>query len=513
MESPLIKVLLVEDDEDDYVLVRRLLSTIAGVRYDLQWASTYEAALAAMSGGRHDVYLIDYQLGDRTGLELLREIGGKGSAVPAIFLTGHADYGVDMEAMRAGASDYLVKGQINGDLLERSIRYSIERTRLERQLRHSQKMEAVGTLAGGIAHDFNNILAAIIGFSEIASESVPEDSKASRCLKRVFDAGIRGRDLVKQILAFSRQSEQEKRPLRMSALVKETLSLLRSSLPSTIRIEFKVKKESSLVLADEGQIQQVVLNLCTNAAHAMREKGGSITLSLSEFDCATSREVAHPVLDPGPYLRLSVQDTGVGIPADVIHRIFDPFFTTKKQGEGTGLGLSVALGIVESHGGTITVESTPGKGSLFSVYLPAVEGGYARVSEDGEEMAVGHERVLFVDDEEALVVLGGEMLKRLGYDVTTIISSRDALALVKEDPDRFDLVLTDQTMPDLTGLELAHEILAVRPDMPIIMATGFSQIVDADMAKAAGIKAFVMKPVTRRELATTVRKVLDEWGG
>jgi len=509
MESVSVKVLLIEDDEDDYILVRKLLSRITAVRYELQWAPTYGAALEIMANDRYDVYLLDYQLGDRTGLDLLREMNGTGSAVPVIFLTGHEDYGVDVEAMRAGASDYLVKGQISADLLERSIRYALERRRLEDRLRQAQKMEAIGTLAGGIAHDFNNILAAIIGFSEIAAGRIPADSKAQRSLKRILEAGIRGRNLIKQILAFSRQSEQEKKPLQLSLLVDETLGLLRASLPSTIDIRFDSADQSGLVLADVGQMQQVVLNLCTNAAYAMREKGGAITIELSDFSFLAPGEAPHSLLDPGSYLKLSVSDTGDGIAGDILHRIFDPFFTTKKQGEGTGLGLSVVLGIVESHGGAITVRSEPGKGSLFTVYLPRVFKDNGKTSGRGEETPTGKERILFIDDEEALAEMGGEILADLGYEAISKTGSRDALELLKADPHRFDLVVTDQTMPEMTGVELAGEILAIRADMPIIMCTGFSHLVDADKARAAGIRAFVMKPLTKGEIARTIRKVLD----
>ncbi len=264
------------------------------------------------------------------------------------------------------------------------------------------------------------------------------------------------------------------------------------------------------MLADAGQIQQVVLNLCTNAAHSMREKGGAIAIDLSDFSFVAPGEAPHSLLPPGTYLRLSVKDTGDGIGGDVLHRIFDPFFTTKKQGEGTGLGLSVVLGIVESHGGAITVKSEPGKGSLFTVYLPRVIESRTEAPGGDEEAPIGKERILFIDDEEVLAEMGGEILADLGYEAISKTGSRDALELLKADPHGFDLVVTDQTMPEMTGVELACEILAIRADMPIIMCTGFSHLVDAGKAKAAGIKAFVMKPVTKRELAETIRKVLDE---
>jgi CheY-like chemotaxis protein len=268
--------------------------------------------------------------------------------------------------------------------------------------------------------------------------------------------------------------------------------------------------QSGLVLADEGQMQQVILNLSTNAAHAMRERGGVITIDLSDVSFRSPGEAPHPLLEPGSYLKLSVNDTGDGIPENILDRIFDPFFTTKKQGEGTGLGLSVVLGIVESHGGAITVRSEPGKGSVFTVYLPRVVKARADTAIEDEGIPTGRERILFVDDEEALAEVGEGILAGLGYEVTTKTSSRDALELFKAAPNGFDLVVTDQTMPEMTGVELAKAILAIKADMPILMCTGFSHLVDAGKAKTLGIKAFMMKPLTKGEVARIVRKVLDE---
>ena len=386
-----------------------------------------------------------------------------------------------------------------------------EGERLEQQLRQAHKMEAIGTLAGGIAHDFNNILAAIIGFSEMARDKTPEESPARRHMERVFDAGIRGRDLVKRILTFSRKAEQEKQPLRLAAVVEETLKLLRASLPTTIDIRMNLQSEPGFVLADPTQVQQVVMNLCTNAAHAMRRTGGNISIDLTGFSFSSPEDAPDPTMSPGLYARLSVTDTGEGMPPAVFGRIFDPFFTTKAQGEGTGLGLSVVHGIVASHGGTITVSSEQGKGSTFNVYLPVYGKEQPRDSGDGEDSVPrGHERVLFIDDEEDLVAIGDEMLTDLGYHVASKTGAREALALFRLDPSRFDLVITDQTMPEITGEELVQEILAIRTDMPIIMCTGFSPLVDAKSARATGARAFVMKPLTKKEIAATIRKVLDE---
>ncbi|MGD0229026.1 MAG: GAF domain-containing protein [Syntrophorhabdales bacterium] len=386
---------------------------------------------------------------------------------------------------------------------------TMEREQAEAQLRQAQKMEALGTLAGGIAHDFNNMLAAIIGFTEIAKDRIPRDSGVQRQLARVLDAGIRGRELVKRMLTFSRQTKQEKKPLPLSSIVKETAKLLRASIPTTISIRVNVTSESGFIFADPIQIQQVVMNLCANSAHAMRERGGILDVELSDFSVSPSKGNSQGI-KCGLYMKLAVRDTGTGMPRDIIDRIFDPFFTTKKPGEGTGLGLSVVDGIVKQHEGYITVESEPGKGSAFTVYLPKV--AEVAPTETGREDAIptGHERVLFVDDEEAIVEMGRELLEELGYRVTTRTSSVDALAALKTDPTAYDLIMTDQTMPEMTGLELVRKVLALRPDMPVILCTGFSHLVNADQAKAAGISAFVMKPLTKREIARTIREVLGE---
>ena len=378
----------------------------------------------------------------------------------------------------------------------------------ESQLRQAQKMEALGTMSGGIAHDFNNILAAIIGFSELLEGHVAKESRDARHLGRIMEAGIRGRELVRQMLAFSRKSEQDKRPLPVSDIVKETVKLLRATTPATISIRVNASNEA-LILGDRTQIQQVLMNLCTNATYAMREKGGSLDIELSEASVSASNGNPHGI-DPGLYVKLTVRDTGTGMPPDIMDKIFDPFFTTKGLGEGTGLGLSVVHGIVKQHEGSITVESEPGKGSVFTVYFPRITGGPVAAAVHDDALPTGSERILFVDDEEALVEMGEDILAELGYDVTSRMNGREALELLKEDPSRFDLVITDQTMPEMTGVELAKEVLAIRSDMPIIMCTGFSYVVDADKAMAAGIKAFAMKPLTKREIARTIRKALDE---
>jgi len=385
-----------------------------------------------------------------------------------------------------------------------------ERHNLQSQLQQAEKLESLGTLTGGIAHDFNNILAAMMGFTELVKGKLPKGSKEEQQLQTVMEAGLRGRELVKQMLTFSRQTPQEKKPLLLSSIVKETGKFLRASIPSTIRIETNVQSESGLVLADPIQIQQVLTNLCTNATHAMQEKGGTLDIELSDFSVSPTTGDPHGIA-PGLYMRLVVRDSGVGIPREIIDRIFDPFFTTKGLGEGTGLGLSVAMGIIKESQGYITVESEPGKGSTFAVYFPKVaKKQLADSTASDEPIPTGTERILFVDDEKPLVQMGEARLAELGYQVTSLASSREALELLKQNPSGFDLVITDQTMPEMTGIELAKHILTLRPQLPVILCTGFSHIVDAEAAKAAGIRVFVMKPLTQGEIARAVRKALDE---
>jgi CheY-like chemotaxis protein/two-component sensor histidine kinase len=343
----------------------------------------------------------------------------------------------------------------------------------------------------------------MMGFTELAEDRALKGSRQERLLEKVLDAGLRGRELIKQLLVFSRKTGQERAPLQLSSVVKETMKLLRASLPSTISIRVKIGSKPGLILADPTQMQQVLVNLCSNAAQAMRLKGGTLDI---ELDSVSSLDETKP----GPYLRLVVRDTGAGIPAGIMDKIFDPFFTTKERGEGTGLGLSVVHGIVNQHDGYITVESEPEKGSTFTVYFPKVAERPQVKTVAEASIPTGHERILFIDDEEALAEIASEMLTGLGYKVVSKTGGREALAILRLDPSRFDLVITDQTMPELTGIQLAQEILAMKADMPVILCTGFSHTANEESVRAAGIKGFVMKPLTRREIARTIRKVLDE---
>jgi PAS domain S-box-containing protein len=384
-----------------------------------------------------------------------------------------------------------------------------EKALRDRQLRQAQKMEAIGTLAGGIAHDFNNILSAIVGYTDIALHDLPADTPVAGYLKKVLQAGNRARDLVNQILAFSRATEQETRPVVVKHIAKEALKLLQATLPSTIHIQSNIRSGAA-IMADPTQIHQVIMNLCTNAAHAMQAQGGRLTVSLIEAALDEQDPDRPSELTPGPYLKLGVGDTGTGIEPDILERIFDPFFTTKKPGEGTGMGLAVVHGIIQDCGGSIQVHSSPGQGTTFQVWLPVIE-----VADDAPPPAktplpLGHESILFVDDEPDLVDVGLQMLTMLGYRVTAINDSREALDRFQRSPHEFDLVITDMTMPRMTGDLLSQHLLAIRPDIPIIICTGYSEKVDPESIRSMGLAGLAYKPLITRDLAELIRQILDQ---
>jgi len=381
--------------------------------------------------------------------------------------------------------------------------------KLEAQLKQAQKMEAIGTLAGGIAHDFNNILSSVIGYTELALDNEKRGSFQYKNLQEVLSAGNRAKDLVKQILTFSRQVDQQQKPIQVKPIVKEALRMLRASIPSNVEIEQNVKSDA-LVMGDPTQIHQILMNLCTNAAHAMGDNAGLLTVTLLDAELDSGVISNHPNLKPGAYIKITVSDTGYGISPDVMEKIFDPFFTTKEKGKGTGLGLSVVHGIVRSHGGDIYVYSEPGKGSTFEVCLPVIESRFKPEERAERPIPTGTERILFIDDEPVIINLSKQILESLGYDVVARNSSIEALELFKENKDRFDLVITDMTMPHMTGEKLAEKLMQIRPDIPVALCTGFSFMIDEQKALDMGIRAFISKPILKREIAEAIRKVLDE---
>jgi PAS domain S-box-containing protein len=387
-----------------------------------------------------------------------------------------------------------------------------ERKRLEIQLRQSQKMEAIGTLAGGIAHDFNNILGGIIGYTELTMDSVPKNSEEHYFLTQVKKAGERAKDLVKQILLFSRQSAQEKELLKISPIIEETLKLLRASLPTTISVKENLKAPTAMIFADRTQIHQILMNLGVNAAYAMREKGGLLEVDLEEVSLDHGDLPHHPNLTPGAYVKFTVSDTGHGMDQEVMSRIFEPFFTTKEVGEGTGMGLAVVHGIVKSNNGEISVASRPGAGTTFTILLPKIASEVETASEEvSSPFPTGNESILFIDDEEMLTRMIRKMLTKLGYRVVVQSNSAEALKIFRSQPEKFDLIITDQTMPQMTGMQLARECKRVRPDIPIILCTGHSEKVSEETIKAAGINLLLMKPIVMRNLAETIRRTLENY--
>ena len=385
-----------------------------------------------------------------------------------------------------------------------------ERVKLESQLQQAQKMEAIGTLAGGIAHDFNNLLGVILGFAEMAQDQAPEDSLIHADLDKVLSAGHRAKDLVAQILAFSRQTKSEQIHLHPQPILKEAIKLIRSSIPTTISVEQNIEDGCGAIKADPTQLHQIIMNLCTNSYQAMEEHGGILSITLDRTELTTDDLREEPSLIPGSYVQLTVADTGPGIDLDIQKHIFDPYFTTKEVGKGTGLGLSVVHGIVKNHGGMISADSKVGEGTTFHVFFPELIEMIEENVVAAQSMPTGNERILFVDDERSLADMGKQLLERSGYSVTALTSSREALEMFRAQPDQFDLVITDQTMPGLTGVNLAQAIFAIQQNMPIILCTGYSTTISKKKALAMGIREFVMKPMLKNDIAPLIRKVLDE---
>lgn len=447
--------------------------------------------------------------------DLWRDMGAV-EPLPDLLARSSRPANYEMEFRRGGERKLLlvnfdVVARVRGELAEiRGYFFDVTgRRRLEEQLRLAQKMEALGTLAGGIAHDFNNILGVIMGYAEIIESGAGDNPGLERRVREISRAGRRARDLVNQILNFSRQGPQERHPLNLVPLMKEALKLLRSSIPANIEIVTHIRTDQDSVLADPTQMHQIMLNLCGNASHAMQEHGGVLAVELTE---ASENDPVTPPANmgrPERFVRLSVSDTGPGIEPGVLERIFDPFFTTKKQGEGTGMGLSMVHGIVKRHDGHIEVESTLGQGAAFHVFLPKAVETARPEAEPVPDLVFRQGRILFVDDEKPLTDIGREMLESCGFEVVTRTSSIEALEAFRFRAAEFDLVITDQTMPNMTGMELAREMLGIRPDIPIILCTGFSDAVSYDRLRDVGIGDFIMKPILKHDLVSSISRLLD----
>ncbi|MBU2515363.1 response regulator [bacterium] len=384
-----------------------------------------------------------------------------------------------------------------------------EKEALEEQLRHMQKIEAIGTLAGGIAHDFNNILQPIMGYANMAMRNTDKSDNNHKYLSSILTASKRAKELVQQILTFSRKTEKEKQPVKVQIIVKEALKLLRSSLPTTIEIRQQIDSNCGMVMADPTMIHQITMNLTTNAFHAMRETGGIMEVSLKPIELKME-DCREDNLYPGSYICLTVTDSGIGMKPEILGKIFDPYFTTKDLGEGTGLGLSVIMGIVKGCKGAIRASSEPGIGSEFKVFLPQIEAEIeSQESETDPSVLTGNENILLVDDEAAIAELIKEMLEEQGYRVTERTSSLEALEVFRSQNGKFDLVISDMTMPNMTGVELTRELLKIRPDLPVILCTGFSELINEGQIEALGIRKLLMKPASRLQLCQAIREILD----
>ncbi len=383
-----------------------------------------------------------------------------------------------------------------------------KRNKMEAQMNQAQKMESLGTLAGGIAHDFNNILGAILGYAELSQLDCPADSKLRNNVNQIIKAGHRAKELVQQILLFSRQDRSEKKLMDVSRVIEDALKLIKVSLPPNIEILANISGNLFPVFTNEIQIHQIVMNLCTNAYYAMKSAGGTLNVDLTSVTIQEPDVKSFPEMNPGQYIKLTVADKGCGIPKEMVERIFDPYFTTKPTGEGTGLGLSTIHGIIKDHGGNIKVYSEVGIGTTFNVFLPTADAAVGTTFAGTEQLPTGNGRILFVDDEKSLLEIGHDLLERLGYQVETRASSIDAFEAFRSDPNKYDLIISDMIMPEMTGDQMARQIRVIRSDIPIILCSGFSERINTHTIEALGISAVLMKPLIYADLAYTIHRVL-----
>ncbi|CCK79618.1 two component system sensor histidine kinase, hybrid [Desulfobacula toluolica Tol2] len=454
-----------------------------------------------------DVFnIINVKTGQQCENTVEKVLKAKSVVEPSNYTNLIARDGTERMIANSGAPIFNINSEIIGVVLV--FRDVTEKNKIETQLQQAQKMESIGTLAGGIAHDFNNILFPIVGHTEMLIEDFLEDSPYRDSLNEIYTAGLRARELVQQILAFSRQQKNEIKRIKIQPIFREALKMIRSTISTTIDINQNIDTECSAINADPIQIHQIIMNLAINAFHAMEDDGGTLTASLKEVELGEP-DLINPDMKPGNYAHLVVADTGIGIDKDVKEKIFDPFFTTKKEGKGTGMGLSVVHGIVTSMGGAIQVYSKLGKGTQFNLYFPVEK----NVSEDQKSQAEepfrrGTEQILLVDDEESIIKMEKRMLERWGYHITPHTSSIEALETFRSTPDKFDLVITDMAMPAMPGNKLSAELIKIRPDIPILLCTGYSEKFSEEKVLSVGIKGFLFKPIMMKDLSKKMRDVL-----
>ncbi len=520
------KKILTIDDED--ALRRSIQIFLEDEGFEVFEASNGRDGLEVFNQTKPDLVLVDLRMPEMDGLAVIRVLAREVPDIPVIVVSGTGVLEDAIEAIRAGACDYITKPVTDMLVLEHTIRKALEKAELvaenrmyqehleelvaERtaELQQAQKIEAIGTLAGGIAHDFNNILTGIIGFNELAI-MVCTDNKIKGYMEEIQKAANRAKVMVQQILTFSRKGEQESQPLQVDLIVREVFKLIRSSIPSSIIMQMDISTKAK-VLADPSQFHQVVMNLCTNAYQSMVDGEGEIRVLLQEITLQDGMLPPGSDVKPGRYVELKISDTGCGMDQVTLERVFDPYFTTKETGRGTGLGLSVVHGIVNSYSGAILAYSEPGQGTTFHVFLPVVgpdEPVIDRVVNDYTPDLAGRERILFVDDEQAIVDLAKVFFTSYGYEISCFTDSGEALAIIRNYPAAFDLVITDMTMPKINGEKLTKEILALNPDVPVILCTGFSETLNNEKALAMGVREFVQKPVPMSEMVKIVRNILD----
>jgi len=515
-----IRVLLVEDDDDDYWLTRKVLGGSVIEAFDVKWVRTYDEAITEL-GGIYDVCLLDYRLGANTGLEVIEEAIARGSLVPIILLTGRGDREVDIQAMRAGAADYLVKDEITPPLVERVVRHAIERriaraalAESEGHLRQAQKMEAVGSLAGGMAHDFNNLLSIILSYSELLVMNLEAGDPMRADLEAINAAGTRAAGLTRQLLAFSRRQVLQPKITNLNDVCTGMEKMLQRLLGEDVELATRTAPSLDWALLDPGQIEQVIMNLVVNARDAM-PKGGTLTIETSDVHLSERDAAQHMGIKPGPHVMLSVTDTGIGMDAATQAHMFEPFFTTKEIGRGTGLGLSTVFGIVKQSGGAIWVQSAPGKGTTFKTCFPVARPDIVSAVAVGPPPSIqrrtlrGTETVLVVEDEDGVRGLACTILRRYGYTVLEAHSGGDALIASEQHKAPVDLLLTDVVMPRMNGPELARRLLSIRPDMKVLFMSGYPKGAQLPYGQGASSPEFLQKPITPVVLARKVREVLE----
>jgi DNA-binding response OmpR family regulator len=509
--------------DDEPLMTESIKAVLGTAEYRIQTTNSSRQALSLIQNGSPDLVILDVMMPEMTGFEVIDALDRHRCDAAIIIVTGEASVDSAIEAIRKGANDYLRKPFEPDELIVRvenvlkqrqvsqdNVCFVAEKQQLQNQLRQSQKMEAIGTLAGGIAHDFNNVLSIILGNTELALADMPDDSSTRKNLDRILTASLRAREMIQQLLSFSRNDESDRKPVRLNRVIADSLKLMRASLPTNIAIEREVCDSDCTIVADATQIHQIMLNLCTNAAHAMEIDGGVLTVKLEPVALDHAAAADTDGLAPGQYARLVVADTGHGIEKHIIDRIFDPYFTTKEVGKGTGMGLSVVHGIIKGNGGTIQAFSQPGLFTEFHLYLPLVDTTIDAEPTllDHQQMPGGNEHILIVDDEAMLVDMMRQVLEQLGYTVSAYTDSTEALKAFLARPRVFDLMITDMTMPKMTGTGLAKAVKAVRKDLPIILCTGYNEQLNEVDLEVLGIRTLIMKPVGMQQLAETIRNVL-----